>query len=205
MSSDSRNPKIDFLRMALTLFAISALVAALLGLANYFTAPVIEAAAEKRLNDSLRSLVASADHFDVVDETSYENNVTVNGVSVPVRAVYNAVNQKGGFEGYCIQVQPMGYSDIIDMIVAIDKEGAVSGVQILSISDTPGVGMKVDSDEEFKSSVYGLDDAAAIVKTEPMGNEVQVISGATISSSAYINGVNAALSVADSFNEEVQQ
>lgn len=205
MSSDSRNPKIDFLRMALTLFAISALVAALLGLANYFTAPVIEATAEKRLNDSLRSLVASADHFDVVDETSYENNVTVNGVSVPVRAVYNAVNQKGGFEGYCIQVQPMGYSDIIDMIVAIDKEGAVSGVQILSISDTPGVGMKVDSDEEFKTSVYGLDDAAAIVKTEPMGNEVQVISGATISSSAYINGVNAALSVADSFNEEVQQ
>ena len=205
MSSDSRNPKIDFLRIALTLFAISALVAALLGLANYFTAPIIEAAAEKRLNDSLRSLVATADHFDAVDEAKYEGNVTVNGTAVPIKAVYNAVNDKGILEGYCIQVQPMGYSDIIDMIVAIDKEGAVSGVQILSISDTPGVGMKVDSDEKFKTSVYGLDDTASIVKTEPKGNEVQVISGATISSSAYINGVNAALAVADSLDEEVQQ
>ena len=65
--------------------------------------------------------------------------------------------------------------------------------------------MKVDSDEKFKTSVYGLDDTASIVKTEPKGNEVQVISGATISSSAYINGVNAALAVADSLDEEVQQ
>lgn len=201
MALEAKKQKNDFLRMALTLFAISALVAALLGFANYFTAPIIKDAADERLQSSLKSLVAAADHFEAVE--GVEEEVTVNEKSIRVEGVYRALTGDGEFAGYCVQVQPMGYSKTIDMLVAIDAQGAVSGTHILSMSDTPGIGMKVKSDQAFQESVVGLDEPAKIVKDDSAENGVQVISGATISSSAYINGVNAALEAVVPLNEEV--
>ncbi len=202
MSSEVKKQKNDFLRMALTLFAISALVAALLGLSNYFTAPIIQESAEERLQASLKSLVTEADSFETVKD--FTEDVTVDAKSIHVEAVYTAKSSDDALIGFCVQVQPMGYSETIDMLVAIDAAGTVSGTHILSMSDTPGIGMKVNSDEVFQDSVLGLNEPAKIVKGESAGNGVQVISGATISSSAYINGVNAALEAVKPLLEEVQ-
>lgn len=203
MSFGTKSQKIDFLRLALTLFAITALVAVMLALANYFTAPIILASAQERLNNSLNSLMADAVSFELVEE--YEPQVNLGSVKVSVPAVYSAVDANGQSIGYCVRVTPVGYSDLIEMIVAINGEGAVSGVQILSIADTPGIGMKVQTDEEFQKSVYGITDVVKIVKTAPSNkSEVQVISGATISSTAYINGVNAAVEVVQNLKAEVQ-
>lgn len=188
----SKSQRIDLIRVSLTLFAITAAVAVLLAVVNYFTAPVIALSAQERLDRSLNALMPDAVTFEELD--GYEQKVSTGGARVPVAAVYAAKSSAGEQIGYCVEVTPSGYSDAIDMIVAIDASGAVSGVQILSISDTPGIGMRVNSDTEFQESVYGLTEPAAIVKSTPLSrSEVQVISGASISSSAYINGVNAAL------------
>lgn len=202
MSSGKREQRIDFIKLSLTLFAITAVVAALLALANYITEPIIAASAKERLNQSLNELMVDAVSFDEVEE--YEDEISFGATKVNVSAVYAGKNSAGETAGYCVRVVPMGYSDIIDMIVAINRDGAVSGVQILSISDTPGIGMKVQTDESFFKSVYGLTDSVKIVKSTPSGaNELQVISGATVSSTAYINGVNAALEVAQKLKQEV--
>jgi len=202
VSHEEKNAKIDFLRMSLTLFAIAALVAALLGLANYFTAPIIEESAEERLQSSLKSLIASADHFEEIDE--FEETIAVNNKTIKVAAVYCAKNEKDELAGYCVQVQPKGYSDVIDMLVAIDAEGVVSGTHVLSMSDTPGIGMKVQSDEAFQKSVIGLYEPTKIVAGPSAENGVQAISGATISSTAYVNGVNAAIEAVAPLIKEVQ-
>ena len=203
MSFGTKSQKIDFLRLALTLFVITALVAVMLALANYFTAPIILASAQERLNNSLNSLMADAVNFEPVEE--YENQVNLGSVKISVPAVYSAVDANGQSIGHCVRVTPVGYSDLIEMIVAINSEGAVSGVQILSIADTPGIGMKVQTDEEFQKSVYGITDIVKIVKNTPSNkSEVQVISGATVSSTAYINGVNAAVEVVQNLKAEVQ-
>lgn len=203
MAFGTREQKIDFFRMALTLFAITALVSGVLALANYFTAPIIAHSAKERLDASLRVLKEDAASF--AESPSYPKEIVTGGVAVPVKAVYEARDAQGAFLGFCIQVAPNGYSDIIDMIVATDGEGAVSGVQILSISDTPGIGMKVESDEDFRNSVIGHSRNFSIVKKIPSSpNEVQAISGATISSSGYLNGVNAAIDVASQLIKEVQ-
>ena len=191
MVQDSKNPKLDFVRMALTLFAICALVASALSIANHFTAPIIERSAEERLTESLRSLILSANRFESVEE--FEKSVSFGETKVPVLEIYQAFNGEDASLGYCVRVLPIGYSDSIDMLVAIDQEGAVSGVRVLSISDTPGIGLKVSTDEEFQSKFLGLDDSVKAVKKLPSVGEIQVISGATVSSSAYINGVNAAI------------
>lgn len=202
--SFGKSQRNDLLRMALTLFVIAAVVAALLALANYFTAPVIASSAQDRLDRSLNALITEASSFEEAEE--YAETITLGTTKVDVAAVYVAKAANGQKLGYCVEVTPNGYADVIDMMVAIDGEGAVCGVQILSISDTPGIGLKIQSDEDFQKSVYGLTDGAKIVRSAPSkSNEVQVIAGATVSSSAYINGVNAALEVAQLLEQEVQK
>lgn len=202
MFSFSKSQKIDFLRMALTLFAITAVVGVLLAVVHHYTEPVVERSAEERLELSLRELISDAEYFEEVEE--FEKSVTLGNVSVPVQAVYSAKGSGDQSLGYCVRVAPKGYSDIIDLLVAIDQDGAVKSVQILSISDTPGIGMKVESNETFQSSMYGLTDSAKIVKTTPtVKEEIQVIAGATVSSAAYINGVNAAIEVVQMLRLEV--
>ncbi len=201
MAFESKNPKIDFILTALTLFVIAALVAGLLGLANYFTAPIIERSAQMRLEDSLRELITDAKSFE--EAKDFEKSVTTGGAKVPVQALYVAHDFGGANIGYCVRVTPTGYSDVIDMLVAIDGEGAVSGVEILAISDTPGIGMKVESDDTFRGKLIGLTDAVKAVKTTPKNGEVQVIAGATVSSTAYISGVNAAVETVQLYLQEV--
>ena len=203
MSSETKKASLDFIQMALTLFAITAVVAVLLALANSVTAPIIEKSAQDRLNQSLNSLMKEAVTFE--EMTEYSKKVNIGGETVPVIAAYQGRNQSEEVTGYCIHVAPTGYSDAIEMMVAVNGEGAVSGVQILSISDTPGIGMKVQSDAEFQNSLLGLSEQANIVKSAPQkSTDIQVISGASISSAAYINGVNAALETAQVLMQEVE-
>lgn len=192
MSLQEKNSKIEFIKTALTLFVIAAFVAVLLAFANYFTAPVIQKSAQNRLNQSLNSLMNDAVRFENVTD-----QLAVVDFMVPVLAAYRGVDQNEVEVGYCIHIAPKGYSNEIEMMVAIDGEGIVRGTRILSISDTPGVGMKVQSDEEFQNSVIGRSNPINIVKIAPDGpNDVQVISGATVSSTAYLNGVNTAIDAA---------
>lgn len=198
MSSKSKSPVLDLIKTALTLFVIAALVAVLLAFANYVTAPIIARSAQERLNQSLNSLMTEAVTFESV----YDHAVVE--TAVPVLAVYRGLDKTDAETGYCVHVAPTGYSDTIEMIVAIDKEGAVSGVRILSIADTPGIGMKVDSDVNFQNSVLGFSEIVNIVKGTPTNpNDVQVISGATVSSTAYLNGVNTAIEIVQFLNSEV--
>ncbi len=203
MSSETKRASLDFIQMALTLFAITAVVAVLLALANSVTAPIIEKSAQDRLNQSLNSLMGEAVTFE--EMTEYSKKVNIGGVTVPIIAAYQGRNQSDEVTGYCVHVAPTGYSDVIEMMVAVNEEGAVSGVQILSISDTPGIGMKVQTDAEFQNSLLGLSEQANIVKSAPKKpTDIQVISGASITSSAYINGVNAALETAQVLMLEVK-
>ena len=194
MSSKRKNSKSDLIRLSLTLFGITSVVALLLAFANGITAPIIEQSKVERLNYSLNKIVPDASEFEIVGNNP--ESVVVGNATVPVLAVYSAKTKDNSLWGYCVQVAPMGYSDKIEMLVAVDLEGTVRGVRIISISDTPGIGLKVQTDEDFQNKVLGLNETMTPVKTAPQSDgEVQVISGASVSSTAYIHGVNAAIEV----------
>jgi len=78
--------------------------------------------------------------------------------------------------------------------VGIDNKGKLIGIKILSHTETPGLGAKAAepafSDQFEQKNV----DSVVITKTKPAAeNEVQAISGATITSRAVADGVNTAL------------
>ena len=202
MSSVSGKPGIEILRISVTLIALAVVVAVVLGAVHALTAPVAARLEEQRLSETLNGLIEGA---AVIEETEgFEPSITTGNVQVPVKTVYVVEDAAGAVLGYCVEVLPFGYEDVIDMIVAVNAGGAVCGVEIISHSETPGSGAKIESDEDFRQSVYGLDDTASAVKSDSAGKgEVQVISGATVSSTAYINGVNAAIEVVNRLEQEV--
>lgn len=113
---------------------------------------------------------------------SMESPVT-NPLSDNVYAVY-ATDGKT-LLGYCVEVvESSGYNGDITMMVGFDAERKVSGVEIVSHSETPGLGSKVEG-EDYRKQFIGVD-------KELTYEEIDGISGATFSSKAVLAGVNKA-------------
>ena len=192
MASHLRVQKNDYLRLALTLFVVAALVGTILSVVHFFTEPIVENSAEKRLNQSFLDMMGEESAMEAA--VDYSQEIVLGKVHIPIDTIYLAKDSSGNLIGYCVNVKPVGYSGIIDMLVGLDGEGAVKDVEILSMTETSGVGTKIKTNKAFRASLIGLTDSAKIVTHTPKPkDEVQVISGATISSTAYINGVNAAI------------
>lgn len=97
--------------------------------------------------------------------------------------------------GYVLTVTDQeGYGGDITFTMGVKKDGTVNGISILSISETAGLGMKADT-EEFKSQFADKKvKKFAYTKTGAAGEEqVDALSGATITTNAVTNGVNAGI------------
>lgn len=109
--------------------------------------------------------------------------------------VMGALDEDGREIGYVFTVTSSeGYGGDIQFTMGVQSDGTLNGISILSISETAGLGMKADT-EEFKAQF-------ADKKTERFSytkngaqaeNEINAISGATITTNAMTNGVNAGL------------
>ena len=113
-------------------------------------------------------------------------------------AVYQA--QSGGQPvGYAINVEASGSQGTISMMVGIDMDGAVTGVSIVTNSETSGIGSKVMSNEPLTNGTRVLDQfigKSAADGVLSVGSNVDAITGATVSTKGVTTGVNAALAAA---------
>ncbi len=162
--------------LAAVLLVITGVVAGLLGVTNSVTAPLIADNNEKALQSALQALIPDA-QFDEVEAND------PNGV---VLAVYKATEG----QGYCVEAAPGGFGGPIDMIVGINADGTLAGIKILSMTETPGLGAKAP-EAEFSGQYVGAaaDGSLAVTKD---GGTIEAITGATITSRAVTNGVDAA-------------
>lgn len=85
----------------------------------------------------------------------------------------------------------------IQMAVAVGNDGSVIGIEIISNSETAGIGSKATNNEPNDDGVPFLDQYIGRdgVKVFAIGDNVDVISGATMTCRAITNGVNAAIAV----------
>lgn len=105
---------------------------------------------------------------------------------------------------YLYEVVVSGYADDgIDVVVGIDEKGAVKGISIVALQETPGLGTKIN-DKAFLEKFIGADSDITITKNPPSAdNEVQAITSATYSSKGLAKAVNLAIA-ADKAVKEVQ-
>lgn len=184
---------------ALALTAITVVSGLLLGLVYGITKEPIAKQQEKTQMEAYREVFPDADSFEdyidagdekmrsVLDENGYE--------AEEIDKMVKAVSADGSQLGFVVTVTTSeGYGGDIQFTMGVADDGTLNGISILSISETAGLGMKADTDE-FKSQFAGKNvEAIHYSKTGAAADDqIDAISGATITTNAITNGVNAGL------------
>lgn len=130
---------------------------------------------------------------DAFEEMTGDALVAAQSASTSASLTQAYAGYKGDAKaGYTFKLLVKGYGGNVELTVGIDTEGVVTGVSIGTHSETPGLGAKA-TDPSFLNQFVGKTEAVTVVKTPPQkANEVQAISGATITSRAVSSGVNEA-------------
>ena len=182
----------DMFKLGLNLLIISAVAALLLALTNSVTASTIAQRNEQANAEARKLVLESAQDFEQVKDVKTDNSK-----GVEVSEIYEAKDASGKTVGYTLKVLPSGYGGTIELMVGIDSaKGQVSGINVVSNSETAGLGAK-STDPEFSDQYKGkpLEELSVLKNGNTGDTEIKAISGATITSTAVTNGVDAAIEV----------
>ena len=185
MSQNDKNGALKILRIAFSLTMICVCVALAVSLSYALTRDKIE---KKRIATE-RAAIAAVFGRDDIGYRALE------GTPDDVTAVFEVTDADGNVFGYAVSVSPSGFGGNIDMIVGIGTDGKITGgkitgVNITALSETPGLGSRVN-DANYLSQYNGTGGKLAL------GSDIDAISGATISSRSVLAGVNRALAAVD--------
>ena len=169
----------------------------LLGLVNHITEEPIGHQQQLAKEEAYAAVFEDADSFEGVSvETDLQEYVNAQGYEAQtIDEIMEAKDASGETLGYVMTVTSSeGYGGDIQFAMGVQEDGTMNGISILSISETAGLGMKADT-EEFKSQFAGVQtDAFEYTKDgATQDNQIDAISGATITTNAMTNGVNAGL------------
>jgi len=159
----------------LVLTLICLIVAGVLSITNSFTAPVIAEGAAQRESDVRKAVLPDADGFEAVD---------IAGLPPSVTEVYKATNGVG----YVFSLSVNGYGGNIIILCAIGEDGKIVHNSVTEQSETQGLGSRV-AGAPFQDQFIGKDAGSL--------SSIDTISGATISSKAYLRAISDAFTAFD--------
>lgn len=183
---------------ALILFAFTVVLGLVLGVVYGVTKEPIEKVNYEKTQAAYKEVFEGADSFEAYadfDADAAQELMAENGFADEIKDVQAAKDASGSTLGYVITVMAKDASQsTITFSVGIQNDGTVNGYSITSIAETPGLGMKA-AEEAFYSQFQGKAvDSFTVVKATPAAdNEIESISGSTITSKAMANGVNACI------------
>jgi electron transport complex protein RnfG len=174
------NNALYILRLTVTLLLICAAVALALAGVNAITKDRIAAIQAEKTQKAIAEVlpgVADVETIPFTDESGLISTVYKSDL------------------GYAVEVTPTsGFAGAIKMMVGVSHDGKVLGVSIISHAETAGLGAVAGANsakgQAFRDSFLGL---SGSVSTSKDGGEADTITGATITSRAICDGVNAAL------------
>lgn len=170
------------LKLGLKLLLITAVSGGALALTNNATAPVIEKANLEKLQQSLKVVYKDAT-FEEIKDANFPKEIV---------GVYKAKGSDGS-EGYVFDVNsPGGYGGPIEFLIGVDAENKITGFSPLVHSESAGFGKNMEEDF-FKEGTVGVSMDGKVGFSEG-GSETEIvgISGATISTTTIVKGINIA-------------
>ncbi len=189
--------KSKIFKNCLALLLITLVAGAALACVNEITKEPIAQAEEKAKLAAYNTVFTDAQFVSLDNEQ--ELLAIANGTEsvCTVDEVLAAEDENGNVLGYVMSVtSPLGYGGDIKIAVGISSESnTITGFSVLSNSETAGLGAKC-TDEEFSSQFAGKTaDGIEYVKGGGAqgDNQIDAISGATITTNAVTQGVNSAL------------
>lgn len=176
MSNANAKPStFETVRPVIVLVAICIVASALLGYVHAVTAPIAEANAAQKAQETYKMLVPEAKEFV---EVACEVDGCVSALE--------ARDAAGNVVAYVIVAQSKGYGGQVPIAVAFGKDGSVKSITTMANDETPGLGTKIAQDSYIGQ--YVGKDAAPLE-----ASDVDLISGATISSKAALSAFNIAV------------
>ena len=171
----------EFIKPIVVLTAIAAVMAALLGGTNLLTIDRIK---------ELETAAETAAVKKVIKAETYEkDSLELDGTT------YTYFKALKGSEkvGYAFTLSANGYGGAVKCVVGIDVSGKITAVEITDVAnETPGLGQNATK-PDFYEQFSGKDSAVTVVKSDAKENEVNAVTGATITSNAVTKSVNLAL------------
>ncbi|MBQ8267196.1 MAG: FMN-binding protein [Clostridia bacterium] len=154
---------------------------------NLLTASRIEALAVETQNKAMAKLI-EADEYTLQTAVLADEEIE-----------YNAAIKDGEIVGLIFVTEANGYGGAVSVMTAVNMDGSVAAIEILDASnETPGLGQNVTK-ENFYTQFNGLKNDIAVIKggtANAENNEINAVTGATISSKAVTAAVNQALDYA---------
>lgn len=189
-----------YVKLGLTLLVICGIAAGALAGINSVTAPII---AENQRQESLKT------YFNIVGDQADDFIDVESGVYDEVVAKYNNLNgileaKKGGETiGYVFKVFSNGFDGKMNNAIIIATDGTILGYRNLTNTETPGFGKQIEEPmfyERFNGKSVANSDEIKI-GSGGAENEIEAISGSTISSKGVVKGLNEAVSAYKEFFE----
>ena len=184
------------LKDAAILFVITLVAGLCLGAVHEVTLDPIAKAQEAAATKTYKEVFPEAAKFEQTDELTAADEILAQGFgNVSVDDAQVAEAEDGSVLGYLITASSTeGYNGLVQISVGITSEGNLTGLGFLSISETPGLGMKA-KEPDFKDQFNGMKaQKLEVTKTDATAdNQVQAISGATYTSKAVTGATNAAI------------
>lgn len=188
--------------LTLRLLIITACAGLILGLVYAVTKQPIADQQLRQENEARMTALPEASDFVMIMDTDDDGVRSVSDDAPPsfpdddavpaeIQQVYAGLNGNE-IVGYTMSIVTKGFSPGLTLTVGVSSEGTVTGVEIGSHEETPGLGANA-TDPEFLAQYVGADGPLAVVKT-PTGSDTDIvaITGATITSTAVTNAVNMA-------------
>lgn len=190
----------NIIKLGLILFVICVAAAGLLALTNGVTAPII---AQGKLQEEItakQEVLPQGKEFKDMDTNEmiklFEKSSSENlGNIIQI----STATSDGNFAGMVIKTSVKGFGGDIIIVVGIDLNAEITTYRVLSHSETPGLGEKIN-DESFINQYSGKSAGKNFIivkRNVQKENEVQAITGATISSKAVALAINSAI---DAYN-----
>ncbi|MDD4569696.1 MAG: RnfABCDGE type electron transport complex subunit G [Tepidanaerobacteraceae bacterium] len=165
----------QYARMIIVLMIISIASGAVLALSYEVTNPTIQEQARQKLEQSVLTVIPGATKMEEVQKEDM--------------MIYIGLDDQGNKKGISFKAIGSGFDGPIEIMVGYNpKEGKLLGIEILSMSETPGLGARI-KEEAFTKQFKEKSAEDEFTAKE----DVQVISGATISSTAVANAIRTSL------------
>lgn len=185
------------LKEAGILFAITLIAGLVLGFVYELTKDPIRLQQEKAIQEACRTVFTQAATFEEAGNVASASlTAELDEVGVEIGTIYDALGTSGEHLGYVVETTTsQGYAGNITLYLGITDEGILNGISILTIGETPGLGMRaeevlVPQFENVPATIFTYTKSGSTAD-----NEIDAISGATITTKAVIGAVNGAVRV----------
>jgi electron transport complex protein RnfG len=192
--------EVSTFRLVATLAVAGTLAGLLIVLVNQHTRPIIDIYLAEQLQKAVYEVLPGAERYDTYYLVNNALSLTLpeGAKESEYKRIFLAYDEVRRLMGVAVSRGESGFQDVVQVIFGFDPAtGKLTGMKVLESKETPGLGDKIFKDQAFVDQFFAGPETPLVgVKVgagRGLPNEIDTITGATISSKVVIDIINHAI------------